>query len=457
MYNVSQIIITKHSNQELYEYCDKCSKLAKNLRNATLFRIRQNFMASGKSVLSENEQQVQDEIKLLEAAYPVKVKKVISYLHLEKLLRVTRNPDFFAGLPMQTSQAIVKAAVSDFKNWLAALKAYKKEPDRFISKPKMPKYSKSDAVTFTITNQDAVFHKTKQGLKMKLPGKLLVPVPHIPEEAVLKEVKVKPYYDSYLLLIVTEIDDVPVNKDFYNISSVDFGIDNIVASVMNDGTSLIYKGGAIKSKNQWFNKEKARLTGILTKGHTNKKAYSKRIQNLCKSRDLFLNDQLHKISRSYINECIKHKVGTIILGVNKKWKQSINIGDVNNQNFVQMPFAKLRWMITYKAQRAGILVLEQEESYTSKADFLSDDVIPVYGNEDGPVHFSGKRIKRGLYQSKSGTLLNADLNGAANIMRKAVPDSMIKLSDFSFLNKPDVYGFHRLNPKGIPVKRIEAV
>ena len=116
---------------------------------------------------------------------------------------------------------------------------------------------------------------------------------------------------------------------------------------------------------------------------------------------------------------------------------------------MQIPLAVLRFMITYKAQRAGITVMEQEESYTSKSDFLSHDYIPTYGVDDDRADFSGLRVKRGLYKSGTGTYLNADVNGAANILRKAVPDAFEKVNDFSYLKHPYVYGFHEVNPTGI--------
>ena len=121
-----------------------------------------------------------------------------------------------------------------------------------------------------------------------------------------------------------------------------------------------------------------------------------------------------------------------------------------------MPIAFLRAMITYKALNAGIKIIEQEESYTSKADITTKDYIPTYRVDDENAQFSGIRIKRGLYRCADGTILNADCHAAANIMRKAVPDIWDRTTDFSFLASPRVYGFHELNPKGIPVKGIAA-
>ena len=153
---------------------------------------------------------------------------------------------------------------------------------------------------------------------------------------------------------------------------------------------------------------------------------------------------------------MEHQCGTLILGVNLLWKQKSNMNKINNQNFVSMPITLLRTMITYKALNAGIRIIEQEESYTSKADLIANDRIPTYGVDDKDASFSGKRIKRGLYRCSNGMILNADCHAAANIMRKAIPDIWKDTRDYTFLSAPDVYGFHKLNPKGIPVKGIAA-
>ena len=237
-------------------------------------------------------------------------------------------------------------------------------------------------------------------------------------------------------------------------ASIDFGIDNIVALITDEGKSFLYKGGAIKSCNQFYNKRSSELRSIITKGHKNANAKSKQLSVLSRNRDQFINDQMHKISKNVIDICLANNVGTIVLGINKGMKQHSNMGRLNNQAFVSLPISRLAFMITYKAQRAGIIVIEQEESYTSKADFLSNDLIPVYGKEKGEVSFSGSRIKRGLYKSATGVIINADINGAANIMRKAGFTINNKISDMA---NPVIMGFKELNSKSIPAKGIVAV
>ena len=133
-----------------------------------------------------------------------------------------------------------------------------------------------------------------------------------------------------------------------------------------------------------------------------------------------VHDYLKKTARLVVNYCLEHKLGTLIVGVNQGWKTSINIGKVNNQNFIQIPFHALRQQLTYLCKRSGINYIEQEESYTSLASAYNLDNLPEY-NADNPqtYQFSGKRISRGLYRTKEQKLVNSDINGSANIGRKS--------------------------------------
>lgn len=174
----------------IFDYCDRNAEYAKLLYNAALFRIRQIFTGYDKENRSDNETQVFSEVALLEDQFPsIHVKKVISYCHLEKLMRVTDNPDFLAGLPMQSAQNVLKQAVQDFKDWLKALSDYKKHPEKYLGRPRMPRYKRSGVTTFTLSNQDAVLYFTDHGTLLKLP---LVPerlyLPNLSNKAVLKEV-----------------------------------------------------------------------------------------------------------------------------------------------------------------------------------------------------------------------------------------------------------------------------
>ena len=455
-FSVTQRVIS--SEDMIYSYCDDFCRKAKLLYNAALFRIRNIFTGYEKEHRTDNEEDVFCEVHALQDVHPqIHVRKVISYNHLEKLMRVTENPDFFIGLPMQTAQAMVKQAVTDFKNWLASLREYKKHPEKFLGRPKMPHYKKQDLATVIITNQDAVLYPSETGVSLKLPIiKKRLSFSNISEHAFLKEVRIKPYHGRFLFCLTFEEPEPVIETSMPYTCAIDFGTDNFAAIVCDDGSSAIYKGGAVLSDTQWFHKQKAKYVSILTKGYKNQYAASKRSSDLSYHHANFVKDQCHKISRSIIAFCVDHQAGTLIFGVNPLWKQNSRIGKINNQKFVSMPIAFLRSMITYKALNAGIKIIEQEESYTSKADIATKDYIPTYGVDDKDAQFSGLRIKRGLYRCADGTILNADCHAAANIMRKAIPDIWKDTRDYTFLSAPDVYGFHKLNPKGIPVKGIAA-
>ena len=455
-FSVTQRVIS--SEDMIYSYCDDFCRKAKLLYNAALFRIRNIFTGYEKEHRTDNEEDIFCEVHALQDVHPqIHVRKVISYNHLEKLMRVTENPDFFIGLPMQTAQAMVKQAVTDFKNWLASLREYKKHPEKFLGRPKIPHYKKKDLATVIITNQDAVLYPSETGVSLKLPIiKKRLSFSNISEHAFLKEVRIKPYHGRFLFCLTFEEPEPVIETSMPYTCAIDFGIDNFTAIVCDDGSSAIYKGGAVLSDTQWFHKQKAMYISILTNGHKNRYATSKRLADLSYHHANFVKDQCHKISRSIIDFCVDHYAGTLIFGVNPLWKQNSRIGKINNQKFVSMPIAFLRAMITYKALNAGIKIIEQEESYTSKADITTKDYIPTYRVDDENAQFSGIRIKRGLYRCADGTILNADCHAAANIMRKAVPDIWDRTTDFSFLASPKVYGFHDLNPKSIPVKGIAA-
>jgi len=241
----------------------------------------------------------------------------------------------------------------------------------------------------------------------------------------------------------TEIEQTSMADRYF---SIDMGVDNLAAVASNCSPSFIVNGKPVKQINHKYDKRKARLQeklaikeqlynleGLdkslelsdeeykkLQKKHSGKvRCTSHQIKKLEQKRKYRIDDYFHKATRYIINQAVENHIGTIFIGHNNGWKQDINIGKRNNQNFVQIPFSKFINMMRYKAELCGIKVIITEESYTSKASFLDGDFIPVYDeNRHTDYQFSGRRIKRGLYKSSDGRLINADLNGAFNIMRK---------------------------------------
>ena len=227
------------------------------------------------------------------------------------------------------------------------------------------------------------------------------------------------------------------------IIAVDPGVDNLMAVTNNCGLPcLLFNGRPLKSINQLYNKLIANIVSENTKGSSDKFVATPHYQQVTLKRNNRVKDYLLKSAKILITWCVENRIDTIVLGKNVDWKQEVNMWKKNNQNFVQIPHAVLFRIIHYLGERVGIDVIEQEESYTSKASFLDRNDIPVYKpNSTEKYTFSGKRIHRGLYRSKDKVLINADLNGSANILRKRFPDAFQKDPDFNeiiIIKHPDL-------------------
>ena len=268
--------------------------------------------------------------------------------------------------------------------------------DGFLTIPTSRIYSK-------ILNE----HKIKIRVPKRLIGKKI------------KEVKIIPLYNgrAFKIAYCYEVDEQDLKLNQENALAIDLGFDNLATCVTNFGTSFIMDGRKIKHINRNWNKRRAHLQSILMKQG---KYSSKLIEQITLKRNNRINDCLKKTSRYIINFCIANDIGTVICGYNPDFKRGINLGGKINQQFTQISFGALRRRLENLCTRYGMKYVEQEESYTSKASFLDLDELPIYDAEKPYAgNFSGKRIKRGLYKSKSGRLINADVNGAANILRKS--------------------------------------
>lgn len=428
MYKAQSIILNRSKHSNLCSIFDEWTKLAKETYNSALFIERQLISSSKKnsSEYTDNELEIRSYVQ----GKSLSTQKTIGYVKLERLIREHRTELYKSNLPNQSVQHILKSVVQDLKSYFQVIKDYKNNPAKYTGKPKLTKYCKSDKKSFVITNQDCVIYTRDNGTQyMKFPYitkkfGIFLELTYLPEELSsntkkLKEVRVIPYYDTYKLEIVYEASESKKTSS-NKVAAIDPGLDNLVTLVTSD-ESLVINGKVVKSKNQWFNKRAAELNSKLDVMYkTSKHADSKQLTSLWKNRANWMNDYMHKVSRFIVDYCVIHDIGTIILGINPMWKQNCNINKVNNQNFVQISHSKLYSLIQYKAQMAGITVIRQEESYTSKASYVDNDDIPVFGKENEKPVFSGKRIKRGLYKAADNTLINADVNGAANIGRKAL-------------------------------------
>ena len=370
----------------------------------------------------------------------------LNYGQLDLILK-TADDRAYRALPAQANQQILKRLLRDYKSFFAAEKVWKRCPERFTGRPKLPGYKKKDSlVTAVLTNQIC---RIRDGRYLKLPGTKdtadLGPLP-ADEGLRLKEVRIKPGHDDPVLEAVLEMMDGKGNmrgrltglsqedllrrlkecrSQEYRVAAVDPGVDNFCAVTNNFGAGpFLIRGGVIKSENRYYNKKLAELKADAMR--CSGMHSTRRIRRLTGRRNRILKDLMHKASRQLCRWAEENRADVIVLGHNVFQKQGIETGHVNNQNFVQIPYAVFAGMLKYKLEEKGIAFLETEESYTSRADFLAGDRMPVYGmekknNEKAP-HFSGKRVRRGLYCHSDGTKSNADINGAANIMRKVFPN-----------------------------------
>ncbi|WP_293165442.1 transposase [Okeania sp. SIO2C9] len=382
--------ISHTKNHRFYPEIDRLCFLSKNLYNYANYLVRQSF-------IFENNYR--------------------HYYDLQKTL--STQPDYQA-MPAKVSQQILMILDRNWKTFLAASEVYQQNPSKFNARPRIPGY-KNKIIGRNIvvyTTQAISKRQLKQGIinpsKTGIYLKTLVPTSQI------KQVRLVPRLNHYVIEVIYEKCEKQYELEKNRCASIDIGLNNLATLTFNQAgiKPLLINGRPLKSINQYYNKVKSLLQSQLRENQS-----SKRLKKLCNKREFKINDYLHKSSRLIINTLINQKIGTLIIGHNEEWKQKINLGKRNNQNFVCVPYNKLIEILSYKAKMVGIDVIITEESYTSKASFIDNDLIPVYKEgENNHVTFSGKRVKRGLYRTTSIGLINADVNGSLNIMKKAVPN-----------------------------------
>lgn len=436
--------IAVKSDEPSFPYFDHAAHCANNLYNAALFRQRQLMTSARKEEenYTDNEREIRNEfesaIRQMKKSRTIPKKGCVSYEFLEEEMRLTQNPDYYAeGFPVQTAQLVIRCVCRNMKSFFNAMRAYKENPSAFTAKPDLPGYKhKGGSSSFTISNQDCVIRRNAKGhytAKLPLTKEVLSLGKKIPGK--LKEVHVTPVNGTYQVSFVFDdgIEEPEVTENAERICAVDFGVENLMAVTNNFGCEcLLYKGGAAKSINQYYNKRIAEIVSRETTGTTEKFKPTEEYYDLTNRRNNRIHDLMKKTGKQLIEWCAENRADTIVLGCNRYWKQESHIGHVNNQKFVQIPFSYLKNVIAWLAERAGIRVVEQEESYTSKASFLDRDFIPVYGQEPEVFRFSGKRNPRGLYTSGEGIVTNADLQASANILRKAYPNAFIEGNEPEF-------------------------
>ncbi len=391
-------LVEKHvidRNDPRFAIIDDAAFKSKNLYNAALYMVRQAFIFESK------------------------------YLNYNEMDKCMKAHEAYKALPAKVSQQVLKLLDKNWISFFEALKAYREDPSKFTGRPKLPKYKhKTEGRNLLVYTMQAISGGQTGGKKTLQRGIIKpsgLPIEVQTKQKHIDQVRIIPRMGFYVIEVVykKEVKPAEVNPAYY--AGIDMGMNNLVALTSNKPgfESAIVNGRPVKSINQFYNKRKAELQ----KQHGTTKN-TKRIEHMTNKRNRRIDQYMHTASKQIIDLLVKEGIGVLCIGKNDGWKQEANMGTRTNQNFVQIPHARLIAMLTYKAELVGITVKLTEESYTSKASLLDLDPLPVRMNDDETKYiFSGKRIKRGLYRTADGRLINADINGSGNIIRKVAPDA----------------------------------
>ena len=343
------------------------------------------------------------------------------YNDMDKLMKVTTNLEGecnYRLLKAKCSQQVLKVLDSNIKAYSKSVKDWKRNKAKYRGMPQLPHYRKRGGMyDLCYTNQSA---SIKDG-KIRLAKDLLIDIPQWDKYGQyitnFNQLRLKPYHSFIKVEIIYEREVEQAELDTSKYAAIDLGIDNLATMVTEEGC-VIYSGRYLKSYNRYFNKTLAYLKSI--KDRQGIKWSTNRIRSMYEKRDRYFEDVFHKVSRQIVDTLVVNKIGTLAVGYNVGWKNGTDMGKVNNQKFTQIPFARLVSYLRYKCELVGISFVTNEESYTSKCDALAFESV---GKHDV---YLGKRTKRGLFQSSVGKLINADQNGALNILRKVVGDSYVR-------------------------------
>lgn len=374
-------------NHKLYSICDELCFKSKNLYNAALFEFRQSYFD--------------------------KELDTLTWQNINRIFNQSNQFDY-RELPSKVSNTVLKKLGNNISSFWSLVKK-----SDYNKKVRLPKYlHKTDGRFIVEFNKQTFSNKRdednnliicKSSLDLRIPTKAEKP----------QQVRIIPKVGCYVIEVVYEIKENKMKQN-QRVAAIDLGLNNLATVVTNDGDNpILISGKKIKSINQYYNKMTSKQKSLLP----NNIFTSKSLDRLWLKRNNKISYEIHKITKFLANYFDERDISKVIIGNNTGWKNGINLGKRNNQNFVNIPYSKFINQLTYKCQLLGITVITREESYTSKASFLDYDEIPNYEDETKPK-FSGKRIKRGLYRSTTRKI-NADVNGAYNIMVKENPNYII--------------------------------
>ena len=398
----------KHLAKQEYLSLRKLSHIAKNLTNEAIYNVRQYYF------------------------------KESEYLNYEKNYVLLKSSDNYRLLNSNMAQQILKEVDGSFKAFFGLLRLAKKGKYSFKD-IKLPHYLPKDGYTtlvigfVRISDNKLIIPYSNQFRKE---NKIIsINLPPILKDKKIKEIRIIPKANAryFEVQYTYEVKEVQSNLNINNALAIDLGINNLCTCITSTGKSFIIDGRRLKSINQWYNKQNSYYQSIKDKQNINVKQTHKQYC-LTNKRNRCVSDYLSKASRLIINYCLNNDIGNIVVGYNETFQKDVTLGKLTNQSFVQIPYGRLRDKLEYLCTLYGINYIKQEESYTSKASFFDRDDIPVY-NVYNPkdYSFSGTRVKRGLYKTKNNKYLNADINGALNILKKS------KVVDLNILyNRGDV-------------------
>jgi IS605 OrfB family transposase len=382
MYRVEKHVIRRHDPS--FKEADSLCFKAKNLKNATTYAVRQHYFQT---------------------------KEYLPYVTAATAFAKDKNPDFTA-LPAKVAQCVMKDVDNDFRSFFAILK--KKRGNGGTNKVSVPGYLPKETGRSTVRyNNQALSRKAlKRGIinpsMTTLEIKTLVAPDSIVDVRLVHNV-------SHIAVIVTyKHAEEGIKADNHRWLSIDLGVSRFAMVASNVIKPMYINGNGIKSINQWFNKKSSKVKSMLEKA-TGRKT-SNKLMDMSMKRSFRIGDFIHKASASIVKHALDNDITNIVVGLNKGWKDSINIGDTNNQKFCSIPHSRFVDVLAYKCQSAGLSFRTTEESYTSKCSFIDGEALCKQ------AVYAGKRVKRGSFVSSNGTVIHADVNGALNILRKAIGD-----------------------------------
>lgn len=382
------------------------SHLAKNMYNVGLYNVRQYYF--------ENRE----------------------YLSYESNYPLCKTNENYAALNSNIAQQILKEVDGSFKSFFSLIRLAKEGKLDFKS-IRLPEYLKKEGFFSIIIGQIRISTDGTLNIPMSPAfrreyGSIKIKVPDNLKDKRVKEIRIIPKYNARFFEI-QYIYEILESKEKYNPNnalSIDLGLDNLCTCTTNHGDAFIIDGKRLKSINQGANKQNKILQS--NKDKRGIKGTTKKQQILWNKRNNRVNDYISKTCSYIIEYCIKNDIGNIVIGYNPEFQRSSNLGRRNNQSFTNLPLGRISEKLEYLCARNNIKFHKQEESYTSKSDFLANDPLPLYGaKKDKTYVFSGKRISRGQYQSAVGKVINADVNGSLNILRKSGIVDLTKIPNFS--------------------------